>query len=176
MLQVVLAYMVTSSKFNLEKKTKLVLTPKTNLHLTSEYMYWFDLARSQRSSGSKLHVFANFERERERLELAYESLVISKNIMYQCWKWYLEMLLVRIGFCMTKSDIQQYWCFQFHGQMFKLTKHSFLNFIQIRSGSELFFFFKGERIQISLKVGHHRPASETPWNGLSLAQRWMLAW
>ena len=36
--------------------------------------------------------------------------------------------------------------------MFKLTKHSFLNF---------FFFFKVVRIQILLKAGHHRPASET---------------
>ena len=38
-----------------------------------------------------------------------------------------------------------------------------------------FFFFKGERIQISLKVGHHRPASETPspLNGVSLVcRRW----
>ena len=78
------------------------------------------------------------ERERERLALAYESLVISKNIMYWCWKWYLEMLLVRIGFCMTKSDNWQYWCFACflsHAQMFKLTKHSFLNSIRIWSGS-----------------------------------------
>ena len=29
--------------------------------------------------------------------------------------------------------------------------------------------FKGERIQISLKAGHHRSASETPLNGVSLA-------
>ena len=59
---------------------------------------------------------------------------------------------------------------------FKLTKHSFLNSIRIWSGSELwqrfFFFFKGERIQISLKAGHHRPASKTPFNGVSLACRW----
>ena len=32
-----------------------------------------------------------------------------------------------------------------------------------------FFFFKGERIQISQKAGHHRPASETPLNDVSLA-------
>ena len=85
------------------------------------------------------------------------------------------MLLVRIGFCATKSDIRQYWCFArflSHGQMFKLTKHSFLNSIRIWSGSELFFFFKGERIQISLKADHHQPASETPLNGVSLACRW----
>ena len=60
--------------------------------------------------------------------------------------------------------------------MFKLTKHSFLNSIRIWSGSELwrffFFFFKGERIWISLKAGHHRPTSETPLNGVSLACRW----
>ena len=59
----------------------------------------------------------------------------------------------------------------------KLTKHSFLNSIRIWSGSELwqqffFFFFKGERIQISQKAGHHRPASETPLNGVSLACWW----
>ena len=35
-----------------------------------------------------------------------------------------------------------------------------------------FFFFKGERIQISQKAGHHRPASETPLNGVSLACWW----
>ena len=90
-----------------------------------------------------------------------------------------EKLLVRIGFCTTKSDIRRYWCFVcflLHSQMFKLTKHSFLNSIRIWSGSELwqsfFFFFKGERIQLSLKAGHHRPASETPFNGVSLACRW----
>ena len=54
----------------------------------------FGLARRRRFSGSKL--FANFEsrrererekereRERERERDAYESLVISKNIMYRC--------------------------------------------------------------------------------------------
>ena len=91
------------------------------------------------------------------------------------------MLLVRISFCTTKSDIRQYWCFAcflLHAQMFKLTKHSFLNSIRIWSGSELwqrFFssFFKGERIQKSQKAGHHWPASETPLNGVSLAcRRW----
>ena len=30
----------------------------------------------------------------------------------------------------------------------------------------------GERIQIPLKAGHHRPASATPFNGVSLAGRW----
>ena len=98
--------------------------------------------------------------------------------MYRCWKWYFEMLLVRTGFYTTKSDIRQYWCFacfQSNAQMFKLTKHSFLNSF----GSDMdpnpdnvFFLFKGERIQISLKAGHHRPASETPLNGVSLACRW----
>ena len=34
-------------------------------------------------------------------------------------------------------------------------------------------FFKGERIQKSQKAGHHRPASETPLNGVSPAcRRW----
>ena len=100
--------------------------------------------------------------------------------MYLCWKWCLEMLLVRIGFCTTKSDIPQYWCFACflsHAQMFKLTKHSFRNSIRIWSVSELwqrlfFFFLKGERIQISQKAGYHRPASETPLNGVSLACQW----
>ena len=40
------------------------------------------------------------------------------------------------------------------------------------NSDNVFFFFKGERIQISLKAGHHRPASETPFNGVSLACRW----
>ena len=59
-------------------------------------------------------------------------------------------------------------CFLSHSQMFKLTKHSFLNSIgsdlDLNSDNVFFFFFKGERIQISLKAGHHRPASETPFN------------
>ena len=88
------------------------------------------------------------------------------------------MLLVRIGFCTTKSDIRQYWwfaCFLLHAQMFKLTKHSFLNSIRIWSGTKLwqrFFFsslFKGERIQKSQKAGHNQPARETPLNGVSPA-------
>ena len=89
------------------------------------------------------------------------------------------MLLVRIGFCTTKSDIRKYWCFAYflsHAQMFKLTKHSFPNSIRIWSGSELWqrFFssFLRERIQITQKAGHHRPASETHLNGVSLACRW----
>ena len=40
------------------------------------------------------------------------------------------------------------------------------------SDNVFFFFFKGERIQISQKAGHHRPASETPLNGVSLACWW----
>ena len=112
------------------------------------------------------------EREKERLALAYESLVISKNIMYRCWKWYLW----RCFSCALAFAIRKNWCFACflsHVQMFKLTKLSFLNSIRIWSGSELWQrFFKGERIQISLKVGHHRPASETPVNGVSLACRW----
>ena len=30
----------------------------------------------------------------------------------------------------------------------------------------------GKKIQIALKAGHHRPASETPLDGVSLAGRW----
>ena len=78
-----------------------------------------------------------------------------------------------------KSDIRQYWrfaCFLSHAQMFKLMKHFFLNSIRIWSGSELwqrfFLFFKGERIQISQKAGHHRHASKTPLNGVSLPCWW----
>ena len=33
-------------------------------------------------------------------------------------------------------------------------------------------FYEGKGIQIALKAGHHRPASETPLNGVSLAVRW----
>ena len=81
------------------------------------------------------------ERERERETSACTRISFNlKNIMYRCWKRYLEMLLVRIGFCTTKSDIRQYWCFACflsHAQMFKLTKHSNLKSIRIWSGSEL---------------------------------------
>ena len=69
-----------------------------------------------------------------------------------------------------------------HAQMFKLMKHYFLNSIRIWSGSELWqrffpFFFKGERIQISLKADHHRPEFKWRFAGVPMmAQRWMLAW
>ena len=109
---------------------------------------WFGLARRRRSA-SKL--FANFEsrwereRERERERETSACIRISFNlekyhVSVGCWKWYLEILLVRIGFCTTKSDMRQYWrfaCFLSHAQMLKLTKHSFLNSIRIWSGSEL---------------------------------------
>ena len=39
--------------------------------------------------------------------------------------------------------------------------------VQLCNSDNVFFFsffFRGERIQISLKSGHHRPASETPFN------------
>ena len=42
------------------------------------------------------------------------------------------------------------------------------------NSDNVFFFllFKGERIQISQKAGHHRPTSEMPLNGVSLACWW----
>ena len=36
------------------------------------------------------------------------------------------------------------------------------------------FIRRGERIQITPKAGNHRPTSETPLNGVSLAGRWWL--
>ena len=36
---------------------------------------------------------------------------------------------------------------------------------------DFFFLIRGERIQIALNAGHHRPASETPLNDVSLAGR-----
>ena len=84
------------------------------------------------------------ERERERETRETSACIrISCNLEkyhVSVLKWYLEILLVRIGFCTTKSNIRQYWyfaCFLLHAQMFKLTKHSFLNSIRIWSGSEL---------------------------------------
>ena len=90
------------------------------------------------------------ERERGRRETSTcirISLNLEKyHVSVGCWKWYLEILLVRIGFCTTKSDIRQYWrfaCFLSHAQMFKLTKHSFLNSIRIWSElwQRFFLFF-----------------------------------
>ena len=49
--------------------------------------------------------------------------------------------------------------------------HKYLNWRNILSWI-FSSFFKGVRIQISLKADHHRPASETPLNGVSLACRW----
>ena len=110
------------------------------------------------------------ERERERLVLAYESLVISKNIMNGCWKasrahrllhdkvGYALYAFYRIPKCLNWRNI--------------LSWIPFGSDLDPNSDNVFFFFFKGERIQISLKAGHHRPASETPFNGVSLACRW----
>ena len=42
--------------------------------------------------------------------------------------------------------------------------HGSRKFCQRGSNSDffVFFFVRGERIQIALKAGHHQPASETP--------------
>ena len=101
----------------------------------------------------------------------------------------LKMLLVRNSFCTTKSDIRQYWCFACflsHAQMFKLTKHSFLNSIRIwlciQTLNHFFFLllFKGEDPNITKS----RPSSARQRNAFKwgfagvpmMARRWMLAW
>ena len=48
------------------------------------------------------------ERERDYIALAYESLVISIFLKKYHVSGCLELLLVRISFCTTKSDIRQY--------------------------------------------------------------------
>ena len=121
---------------------------------------WFGLARHRRSPRSKL--FANFEsRACIRISCYLESM--------------LKVLLVRIGFCTTVIDaLHAFYC------MPKcLNWRNILSWIPFGSdldpNSDNVFsssFFKRERIQISLKAGHHRPASETPLNGVLLACRW----
>ena len=86
-----------------------------------------------------------------------------------------EKLLVRIGFCTTKSDIRLDSIdalYAFYRIPKCLKWRNILSWIPFGSdldpnSDNVVFFFKGERIQISLKAGHHRPM---------MAQRWMLAW
>ena len=114
-----------------------------------------------RSSESKL--FSNFESRWERETSA--CIRISRNLE----KYHRAHRLLHdstvLMLCMLSIAFPNVWI-----------DESFLNSIRIWSGSELwqrfFFLFYGERIQISLKAGHHRPASETPFNGVSLACRW----
>ena len=42
------------------------------------------------------------------------------------------------------------------------------------AGNECLFFSdnEGERIQIPLKVGHHRPSGETPWPSSETPFKW----
>ena len=83
---------------------------------------------------------AERERERDSSACIRNSYNLEKISCIGAENINLEMLLVRIGFCTTKSDIRQYWCyacFLSRAQMFKLTKHSFLNSIRIWSESEL---------------------------------------
>ena len=65
------------------------------------------------------------ERERERLALAYESLVISKKYH----EWVLKSFSCASAFARQSRIFDG--CFLSHSQMFKLTKHSFLNSIRI---------------------------------------------
>ena len=85
----------------------------------------------------------NLKAERERERETSVCIQISCNLeTYHVSV--LKMLLVRNSFCTTKSDTRQYWCFACflsHAQMFKLTKHSFLNSIRIWSVSELLTTF-----------------------------------
>ena len=84
-----------------------------------------------------------WEREGERLALTYESFVISKNIMNGCWKASRAHRLLHdkvvystvLMLCMLSIAFLN---------VYKLTKHSFLNSIWIWSGSKLwqrFFLF-----------------------------------
>ena len=95
--------------------------------------------------------------------------------MYRCWKWYLEMLLVPSAFARQSRIFDSIDALLAFYRMPKcLNWRSILSWSDLDPNSDnvFFFFFKGERIQISLKAGHHRPASETPLNGVSLACRW----
>ena len=115
--------------------------------------------------------------ERERA-LAYESLVISKIIMYRCWKLYFEMLLLRVGFARQSrifDSIDALHAFYhipkcLNWETFFPEFHSDL--ICSRTLTTFFLLFCKGASYLSLKVGHHWPASETPLNGFSLACRW----
>ena len=111
------------------------------------------------------------EREREReLALAYKSLVISKNIMsFSCASAFARQSRIFDGIDALYAFYRIPKCLNWRNI---LSWIPFGSDLDPNSDNIFFFFFKGERIQISLKAGHHRPASETPFNGVSLACRW----
>ena len=98
--------------------------------------------------------------------------------MYRCWKWYSEMLLA--AFARQSRIFDSFDALHAFYRMPKcLNWRNILSRIPFGSDLDLnydnlffIFFFKGERIQISLKAGHHRSTSETPLNSVSLACPW----
>ena len=65
------------------------------------------------------------------------------------------LILCMLSFACPNVSIDETFFPEFHSDL-----------IWIRTLTTFFFFFsKGERIQISLKAGHHWPASETPLHG-----------
>ena len=156
---------------------------RTLILVRTQYVYWvrdscpwFGLARHRRSSGSKL--FSNFESRWER-ERETSACIRISCILEKYHEWVLKSFSCASAFARQSrifDGIDALYAF------YRIPKC--LNWRNILSwipfGSDLdpnsnnvfFFFFKGERIQISPKAGHHRPASETPFHGVSLACRW----
>ena len=105
-------------------------------------------------AGSQTLIAGRKRRERER-ETAW---CLHTNLLL--WLGFLESRNTQINLVTTASDEDP--C---------ADPESF-----VRRGATLTFFlfsfFRGERIQLSLKAGHHRPASEAPFiNGVSLGCR-----
>ena len=117
---------------------------------------WFGLAWRRRSSGSKL--FANFERERRK--------ETSACIRISCYlKSVLKMILgdaSRAHQLLHDKVIDALHAFYLMPKCLNwrniLSRIPFGSDLDPSSDNIYFFFFKGERIQISLKAGHHRPA------------------
>ena len=117
------------------------------------------------------------ERARERPALAYESLLISKNISAEDDTW--RYLSCASAFARNSRIFDSIDALHAFYRMPKcLNWRNILSWIPVgsdldpNSDNVFFFCFKGERIQISQKAGHLRPASETPFDGVSLACWW----
>ena len=128
---------------------------------------WFDLARRRRFLDPN-YLKTLKERERERETSAY--ILISCNLeKYHASAW--RCFSCASAFARQSRIFDSIDALHAFYRMAKcLIWRNILSWIPF--GSDLdpncSSFFKGERIQISLKAVHHRPAS--------MAQRWMLAW
>ena len=128
-------------------KCFVIIGCKVGLDYNSWYACLPLIRHVGRSFGSKLFANVKVERERETARCLHTNLLFwlgfleYRNTMCLGQSWInlvttssiedpKPKLIVRIGFCTTKSDIPLVY-FLSHAHIFKLTKHSILNTIRV---------------------------------------------